>query len=86
VGEQPPDNSLLRILDLPAALTDARGGHGVSIDPDLALGSDVDSAAPHPVRIDFAAQFTNSDLLEATTAFLVLYVITSCDGHSGQHR
>jgi hypothetical protein len=29
------------------------------------------------VRIDFAAHFTNSDFLEASTAFLVWYVNTS---------
>jgi hypothetical protein len=72
-GENPPHCSFTRVLDLPAALADARNRHGVSIDPPLALGSDVDSAAVHPVRVDLAACFTNSDLLEASTAFLVRY-------------
>jgi hypothetical protein len=53
----------MRVLDLPASLAETRGRHGVSIDPTLALGSNVDGAAVHPARIDIAAHFTNSDFL-----------------------
>ena len=81
-GEIPPI-SFVRVLDLPATFADTRGRHCVSIDPTLALGSDVDSAAVYPVWIDFAAHFTNSDLLEASTAFLVRYDNSSCDATKG---
>lgn len=79
--------SFTRVHDLPAALANTRSRHGVSIDPALTLGSKVDSTAVHPVRIDLAAHFTNSDLLLAATAFLVWQnLISSCDGPFGQHR
>lgn len=78
--------SFTRVYDLPATLAYARSRHGVYIYPTLAPGSDVDSATVHPVRINFPAHFTNSDLLEASSAFLVRYDNTSCDSHSGQHR
>ena len=60
-GETP--YSFTRVLDLPAALADAWGWHGVSIDPTFTFRCNVGSAAVHPVRIDIAAHFTNSDFL-----------------------
>jgi hypothetical protein len=76
----------MRVHDLPATLANARSRHRISIDPTTAFGSDVYSAAVHPVRIDIAAYFTNSDFLKASTAFLVWYDNSSCDGPFGQHR
>ncbi len=73
VGGKAP-NLFTRVHDQEATLANSRGRHGVTIDPSLAFGSNVSSAASHPVRIYSAANFTNSNFLLAATAFLVWYV------------
>ena len=86
-GVCPPVCSFAGVHDLPATLADTGCRHCVSINPALALRSNVDSAAFHPMRIDLCADFTNSDFLLAATAFLVWQnLISSCDGLIGQHR
>ena len=83
----PPVCSSTRVHDLPAAFAYARRRHGVGIDPSLAFRSNIDSAAFHPMRIDFTASFANSDFLKAATAFFVWQnLISSCDTPNGQHR
>ena len=70
----------LRVLGLPAAFADTGAWHCVCVDPDLATWCNVRNAAFHPVRINFAANCTNSNLLLAFAAFVVCYIITTCDG------
>jgi len=62
---------LARSECLPASLADTWGGHGVTVNPALAVRSDIYGAALHPVRIVSTTDFTHSAFLLASTAFLV---------------